>query len=328
MVYKPYLINNNATAFWRDGTNCPVLNENHTILFGWNSGNTPTLNNDFYLSTNKGATFTLQATPPVGIRHTGGAVVCLQKIWVWGGNDVMDVWNWTPAAGWVEFAPHWSVGASWEHFSRCLHWVNGIPFLYVMGGHEYNTPANETNKIYRIALTGGAAGVWELVLDYAGEAFQNINSGCLLSTSTQTKNGKLILAGGGRVISDGNNQISQKVWENTTDGFEVWTEIADTPLLNSFLWGDMAINAQGHIFGISGSDAVNDMTGPNNRLVLSLDEGYTWQLMGWTLPGRHATGVTAHGNDFYLSCGFNRNDYYRIKMVASAYRCYAEIYND
>jgi hypothetical protein len=312
-IYKLRKKTDGVAAFWRDGNMLASYHGNLHMIAGWNDSFSPALTNDHYISDNNGATWIQQAETPFANRHTGGVGVYNDKIWIWGGDHYMDLWKYDDVNKWVQVSANWSVDTvGREHFHRTVH----KGYAYVAGGHRWNEPANKQNSIYKKSLdsTGDA---WTKVCDLP-TAMQNIDSGCLVSFK-----GDLYLFGGGRVDLGLPYPVNTKVWKSTDDG-ATWAQIADTPLLNSFIWGD-AVATNSMIFGLSGSDTNNSMTGSNNRIVYT-EDGITWSEYYMKIPGRHATGMCVHEDDIIMTCGYNRNDCWQLKKISSKYRCYSDIY--
>lgn len=323
-IYKVSKVNDACCSYWRDGVKGFEMSKRFHLVAGWNDSQTPALNNDFWTSDDFGKTWSQEPEQPYAIRHTPGHGKAYGKFWIWGGDHYMDLWSYDDTNGWVQINSNWSVDTvGREHFNGCVHEVSpGQFYAYVKGGHRWNEPANKQNSIYRCPLFGGSIGVWELVLDYSGDSTMiNTDSGCLRSFQ-----GKLVDFGGGRVDLGTPYPVNTKV-RHSTDGGATWTAIADHPELNSFIWGDAACND--HVmFAISGSDPQNNMTGDNNRIVYSYDGFITLYVFQLRIPGRHATAIWEYGSDFYFACGYNRNDMWRIKRIASDYRCYINIYGE
>lgn len=313
-IFRIRKVTDSVAAFWRDGNMLASLNGNLHMMFGWNDSFYPALTNDHYISTNNGATWTQQPEIPVPIRHTGGVGVYNNKIYIWGGDHYMDLWSYDDTNGWVQISANWSVDTvGREHFHRTLH----KGYAYVAGGHRWNEPSNKQNSIYRRLVTS-TGDTWTKVCDLPAD-MQNIDSGCLVSFK-----GDLLLFGGGRVDLGQPYPVNTKVWKSSDDGF-TWAQIADTPLLNSYIWGD-AIATESMIFALSGSDTNNSMTGYNNRIVYT-EDGETWFEYIMKIPGRHATGMTVHGSDIYMTCGYASNDCWKLKKIADDFRCYSNVYN-
>lgn len=305
-IYKIRAKDTSVLPYWVDGAKLISYNNEIHLIGGWNNTQgAPNVKPFHYKSTDNGATFSSVVVMPQGGRTEGGVIVKNDKIYIYLGNDddatsAEDVWSYDAVDGWVEVTAQWGfhVGEGYNAFAHCTH----KGYAYMMLG-KTRSPDVHVNKVYRSlnlvdwvdmgATIPAAMEDWE----YA---------------SSVSLKGALICFGGGRIVGSPPWTINTKVFKSTDDGV-TWTEIADSPLLNSSLWGDAAVGGEDTILYVSGSDT-NNSTSANNRILFSYD-GITWRYLHRIVDGRHATPICSHNDDVYFACGILRNDCFQLKRI-------------
>jgi hypothetical protein len=314
-IFKLRLQTNTVGSEWRDGVKMVYYNWRLHQMGGWNFNETPVTCSHHYVSEDDGITWTQLADAPWNRRHCGGVGVYDDKIWIWFGDDNQDLWYYNDADGWTEVTTVMNGLSAREHSSYAL--IDG--YAYIMNGFPYGEVYNKINNIYRINLAPDSNFEWELHSAVTGD-MQNIDSACLVWFK-----GFAWFFGGGRISGETPPYfINTKIWKSAD--LITWALVKNEPLFNSGCWADAAINGE-YICYISGSDDENNMTGVNNRLMLSAD-GENWVENFLNIPGRHATAVCNMDRDFIISRGYLRNDCWLLKHIASQYRCDIGILND
>lgn len=292
-------------SFWMDGMRGDDFEGSIHTTGGWNPtepnpddpGNP--LRRLHLKSVNNGVTFTQLATPPWDGRHTHAHGVHGGFLWVSGGNDVIDLWKYSTATGWLQVTVT-GVSVELNHFATTMVGKN-ITFF----GGNLGSGTTPSNDIYNLDVE---TGILSYVAPIPAAVNNKASSGCLVFF----KNSYIYFGGGDyQFPAPGSNAINTKVFRS--EDRITWTEIADTALLNSGLWGD-AVATDTEIWYQSGTDA-NDSVTANSRTLCSSD-GITWVQPAEVLPnGRHACIMMKYNGDVYGGMGFGRNDFWRINKV-------------
>lgn len=142
--------NANAPFIPRDGAAVVKYNNALYLIAGWNSVLVPLPHfvNDFWKSTDDGKTWVQLPDAPFAPRHTHGAGVLNNKLYVWGGDGATDVWYYDAVTDsvsptWTKVTDNWGdeLGVR-NQFVSCIH--NG--YIYV-GLGEFK----EESNLYRSA---------------------------------------------------------------------------------------------------------------------------------------------------------------------------------
>lgn len=278
---------------------------------GWNSDLNPVMSSQVWKSTDDGKTWFYDHTAPWSGRHTAGYCYdpVTDRVYVWGWEWVtskMDFWQYHPSIGWLKLADDWNITdkPGLVHFFRMFY--DG--YAYVALG-KYDNWSKFNNAIYRTKVSQRPI-QWEKYCDITRTDMQDLESGIMLVFKNI-----MYITGGGIIFPDGDNHkiiMNTKVFKHDWQTKE-FTAIADTPLLNSFAWGDGLANDQA-VCLVSGSDYNNDQAA-NNRILISND------MINFTpLPihaaQRHATpGTVLENKDFIFALGNGQNDCFRITQI-------------
>lgn len=310
-IYKQRILSTAVKNRWTDGTEMAFFENKLHLVGGWNSDESPQLNKEHWTINLDGSSPTLLGNASGNIKHTFLLFVAGGYLWNIGGNGVVDVNRYSSGSGWEALAADWNIDAyGREHFARCYDPSTG--YAYIMLGHKYASPSESIPFIYRSTIASNFT-IWETVAELP-VGMHNANSGCLVPFK-----GNLIFFGGGDVSVGIPYYINTKVWQSTDGGF-TWTSIADSPLLNSGIWGD-AVAFDDTIMYLSGSDVNNSLTA-NNRFLITHNAIDFYQ-PALKVAGRHATARCADNRgNFYFSMGFGQNDLIKFKRMADKVQCY------
>jgi hypothetical protein len=301
---------------WVDGSGNPALH----LFCGWDDG--PDLGLDLhyhehYISINNGATWTQLPDPPYSGRHNN--LVFLNpvdnKIYVCFGDGTdssfpQDVWSFSWAGGgtWTEVTSNAGIGQR-QGYGGCID----DKYAYVVQGY-IGYEDSLTNDVWRAPLTNLAT--WTKVAD-TPTAMHQINNAALV-----WHRGKLYYIGGATRQVSPPHPLSTKIFCSKDRGL-TWTEVADSPLLNSSLWANAYSNGTEIIYN-SGSDTNNSLYA--NRRVLSIEvnkDTVTIKPLIRNIPKRHACAVGVLQQNAYIGEGFGTNDMWQLKKLSSSYNTVA-----
>lgn len=290
-------------SFWMDGVRGDYFEGRLHLTGGWNIGEPPTpLRNTHKVSSDLGVTWSDIPGIPWAARHTHAHGVYGGFLWISGGNDVIDLWKYSIATGWDQVTVT-GVSVQLDHFGTVMDGKN----IFFFGGWLSGS-FTSSNNIYKLDVE---TGILSLVAPVPAAIAGNANSGCLVK-----KGSAFIYFGGGNYNvnpAPDINTINTKVFRSDDDCV-TWTQIADEPLLNSFLWGD-AVATDNEIWAVSGSDLQNSVSA-NNRMVRTTD-GINWSQPAEIFPGgRHASIMFKDDvGNFYGGMGYGQNDFWLINRV-------------
>ncbi len=288
----------------RDGAALVKYNNKLFLIAGWNPINIPAphLVNDFWVSTDEGKSWTQLPDAPFTPRHTHGAGVLNNKLYVWGGDSNTDVWYYDEITN--PSAPVWAqVTANWgralggrNQFVSCIH----KGYIYVGLGEE----AIHSN-LYRSA----DGETWTKVgTDFTDDLIARGRASMI------SFNGALYIIGGGQFKGNGaQHDLYGSVWQSSDDGITWKKGIAHNDRLKT-LWGNLAV-MDGYMFFIRGIDEI----GNNSKGILYSADGHNWKELKYAIFPRHATSVWGDGNKIYIAAGNLFNDSYIITKIADDY---------
>jgi len=314
-IFKLRRLTDAVGTQWRDGVKMELYNGRLHQIGGWNVDGGS--DNQHWVSDDGGTTWTQLSDGPWGVRHCGGCVVYRNRIWIWCGDNNADLWWYTDADGWNEQVTVLNGLTSREHSTFLFK--DG--YAYVMMGTTYGNITLKNNNIYRINLRADSDWEWELYSLVSGD-MANIDSACLVNFKGYTW-----FFGGGRLAGETPPYFTNlKIWKSL-DLITWELAKAEEPLFNSGIWGDAVANEE-YIFYISGSNNVNSLTA-DNRLMIS-DDGVNWNVHQEPIQisGRHATAMCIIGRSCIISRGYQKNDCWLLRHIASQYRCDIGILND
>jgi N-acetylneuraminic acid mutarotase len=297
--------NANAPFMPRDGAALVKYNDALYLIAGWNSILVPYPHyvNDFWKSTDEGKTWVQLADAPFTPRHTHGAGVLNNKLYVWGGDGNTDVWYYdavtNPATPtWTQVTTDWGPDLGVRNqFVSCIH--NG--YIYVGLGED-----KEHSNFYRSqdGLNWTLVGDSLLFDDLMGRG----------RASMKSLNGALYIVGGGQFKGGGSpHKLYSTVWRSTDEGV-TWKKMVTKNDRLKTLWGNLAV-MDGYMFFIRGSNEI----GANTKGILYSSDGFTWKELNYAIFPRHATSVWGEGNKIYIAAGNLHNDTYTITKIADDY---------
>jgi hypothetical protein len=301
--YKWELINRSADFSPRDGAGAYVFNDQMLLAGGWNPldrESYPLITNNEIWQTKDGLNWSLQGLAPWEPRHTFGAVVFKNKMWVLGGDQLQcsfqpDVWSSEDGLTWNlvnEKAP-WG--------ERMLHMVFVFDDkMWVMGGQKIVYCNNTVEEIYNDVWNSEDGITWNLVTDSAEWTPRGLIGG-----SVVFKN-KMWILGGGQYQKASFNDI----W-NSEDGLN-WSRMNDHAP-----W----IPRQYHSVAVFDDQmwVMEGYNGGNRNGVWHSEDGARWyKLIGTPWGPRHASSVFNFSNALWIAAGNMWNDVWRLRNVCPA----------
>ena len=294
---------NPAAAFIpRDGAATVKYDNKLYLIGGWNPILIPYPHflNDFWVSADDGKTWTQLPDAPFTPRHTHGAGVLNNKLYVWGGDGLKDVWYYDAVTRpgsptWVQVTADWGPELGDRNFFvSCIH--NG--FIYVGLGVD-----SVHSDLYR---SRDGQNWFKVGNDFTGDLVGRSRASMI------SFKGDLYIVGGGQ-YNTGGHTLYGSVWKSKDDGV-TWEKILDNNDRLKTIWGNLAA-MDGYMFFVRGIDE----TGINTKGILYTNDGITWNEFNYAILPRHATSVWGAGNKIYIVAGNLYNDCYTITKIADDY---------
>ena len=293
----------NAPFIPRDGAAVVKYSNALYLIAGWNPVLVPLPHfvNDFWKSTDDGKTWVQLPDAPFAPRHTHGAGVLNNKLYVWGGDGATDVWYYDAVTDsvsptWTKVTDNWGdeLGVR-SQFVSCIH--NG--YIYV-GLGEFK----EESNLYR-----SADGLkWEKVCEFEDDLMARSRASMI------SFNSELYIVGGGQFKGGGTaHDLYGSVWKSSDDGV-TWTKVFKNNDRLKTLWGNLAVMDR-YMFFIRGIDEY----GANTRGILYTTDGIDWKELKYNIFARHATSVWGEPDKIYIVAGNLFNDCYTITKIADDY---------
>jgi hypothetical protein len=298
-------------VLYKDGSGNPALH----LFVGWRDEDAGVSGSfsfaHHWRSTDHGATWTQLADPPYTGRHNNGVHYndALDEITIVHGDGTIDphnipqdVWGYHYVTGWHLHTSSTGMGSR----QGCTH-GHDEKYLYMVNGYQLWN--ENVNNICRALKSNPAS--WEIVGSTVGTALENVSNGWM----TYHK-GKQIIAGGGWRRAGMTNIVNTKVFQSK-DHLQTFTQIADTPLMDSGLWSRGRSSGDCIIYR-SGSDANNATH--RKRLLITTD-AVDWKLLPTYIPGDTDAFAMVFDElgDLHTGMGFHHDEWYVLKRMTNMY---------
>lgn len=278
-----------------DGVGFVNYNNELHLICGWNAtiNAPPASKKTHWKSTDGGYTWTQLTDFGGAERHAAGYLVFNNKIWVFGGDFLTDVWNYDSTNGWVLVTADWGIGDR----GLFTYWADDN-YIYLAGGQDTIPSTNFYTTVYRTSDGITWTSIGNLPDSY-------------VSTGIGLKYGNdFYVIGGGRYVGAGVINWNTEIYKSTNGGV-TWTTIASA-LPNAMRAGYPAGAVwDNKIWYLMGTDT----TGNNAPGLWYTTDFTSWTTLYDNPRPRHAEQLAVQNNKLYVVAGNLWNDSTSIEKV-------------
>ena len=305
--YKWFNVLNNGPFTVRDGCGAVTFKDSMYLIGGWNPLDSvayPNATTNEVWRSKDGANWSLISQGPWEGRHTFGAQVLNNKMWILGGDQLhfrwqKEVWNSNDGVNWNLISDTVPWGARMTHMTCAFN-----NKLWVMGGQKILGWSNYKDSVFNDVWNSSDGLNWTRVTPHAAWSPRAQIGGQVIF------NNKMWILGGGTY--NGIRKYYNDVW-NSSDGIN-WTQVTASAPWAPRQYLDVAVYDSA-IWVMEGYDGING----NRKDVWYSYDGQKWyQLLGTPWPPRHASSVFTHNESLWVVAGNLWNDVWRLDNVVCA----------